>query len=76
MIRLQAKDADWKKKTVWLLDGASYHRSQETRNYIANHNIKVVIGGPYAFAAAPVEYLFSGLKNSDLNPEGLKSGKK
>ena len=76
MIRLQTKDAEWKKKTIILLDGAAYHRSKETRNYLANHGVKVVIGGPYAFAAAPIEYFFSGLKCTDLNPEGLKSGKK
>ena len=59
-----------------LLDGASYHRSKETRNYLANKGVKVVIGGPYAFSAAPIEYFFSALKSVDLNPEGLRTGKK
>ena len=76
MLRLQAKDKDWKKQTVLLLDGATYHRSKETRNYLANHGVKVVIGGPYAFSAAPVEYFFSGLKCTDLNPENVSTTKK
>ena len=75
-LKLDKQDKNWKKKTVLTLDGASYHRSKETRNYLASKGIKVVIGGPYAFAAAPIEYFFSAIKNTDLNPEGLPSGKK
>ncbi len=76
MIKLNKEDKDWKKKTILLLDGASYHRSKETHNYLASKGVKVVIGGPYAFAAAPIEYFFSAIKSTDLNPEGLKTGKK
>ncbi len=76
MIKLNKEDKDWKKKTVLLLDGASYHRSKETHNYLASKGVKVVIGGPYAFAAAPIEYFFSAIKSADLNPEGLKTGKR
>ena len=76
MIKLYKQDKNWTEKTVLLLDGASYHRSKETRNYLANKGVKVVIGGPYAFSAAPIEYFFSALKSVDLNPEGLRTGKK
>ena len=75
-LKLDKQDKEWKKTTVLLLDGATYHRSKESRNYLANKGVKVVIGGPYAFAAAPVEYLFSALKRFDLNPKGLPTGKK
>ena len=76
MIKLKKQDKDWKERTVFLLDGASYHRSRETRNYLENSGLKVVIGGPYAFAAAPVEHFFSALKSVDLNPENIKTGKR
>ena len=59
-----------------LLDGASYHRSTETRNYLANKGVKVVIGGPYAFSAAPVEHYHAALKSKNLNPDNIKTGKK
>ena len=59
-----------------LLDGAGYHTSKKTRNYLANKGVKVVLGGPYAFSAAPIERFFSALKSVDLNPEGFKTGKK
>ena len=76
MIKLYKQDKNWQAKTVLLLDGASYHRSKDTRNYLANKGVKVVIGGPYAFSAAPIEYFFSALKCADLNPEDLNTGKK
>ena len=76
ILKLDKQDKDWKKKTILLLDGATYHRSKETRNYLASKGVTVVIGGPYAFAAAPIEYFFSALKNTNLNPEGLRTGKK
>jgi transposase len=76
MIKLSKQDKNWQEKTILLLDGASYHRSKETRNYLANKGVKVVIGGPYAFAGAPIEHFFSALKCVDLNPDSLKTGKK
>jgi len=68
MIKLKKQNPDWKAKTVLLLDGASYHKSKETRNYLANKGVKVVLGGPYGFDAAPIELFFSALKCVDLNP--------
>ena len=37
---------------------------------------RVCISAPYSFAASPIEYAFSQLKAEDLNPRGLKTGKK
>ena len=76
IIKLTKQDKDWQTKTVLLMDGASYNRSKETRNYLANKGVKVIIGGPYAFSAAPIEYFFSAVKSVDLNPEGIQTGKK
>ena len=76
MVKLSKQDKYWQEKTIFLLDSASYHRSKETRNYLANKGVKVVMGGPYAFAAAPIERFFGALKCTDLNPDSLKTGKK
>ncbi len=76
IIKLDKQDKDWKAKTCILLDGAAYHRSKETRNWLANKGVKVVIGGVYGFDAAPIEYFLSAIKNCDLNPQGIKTGKK
>ena len=76
MVKLSKQDKYWQEKTIFLLDSASYHRSKETRNYLANKGVKVVMGGPYAFAAAPIEHYFSALKCVDLNLDCLKTGKK
>ena len=76
MLRLQAQDENWKARTLFLLDAAMYHRSADTRNYLCNAGAKVVVGGPYAFAAAPIEHFFSALKAVDLNPNKIKTGKR
>ena len=76
IIKLSKQDKKWQEKTILLLDSASYHCSKETRNYLANKGVQVVIGGPYAFAGAPIEHFFSALKCVDLNPDSLKTGKK
>ena len=39
MVKLSKQDKNWKEKTVFLLDGASYHRSKETHNYFANKGL-------------------------------------
>ncbi len=40
-------------------DGASYHRSVETRNYLANIGVKTMISGPYGDELAPIEKFFA-----------------
>ena len=76
MAKLNKQEKGWKEKTCVLLDAASYHRSKETRNYLANKGLKAVVGGPYAFGAAVAEHYFSALKTCNLNPDGIKTGKK
>ena len=58
------------------MDCASYHCSRETRNYIANQGLKVVLGGVYGYKLAPIEMLFGSLKEVDLNPMQRKTGKR
>ena len=58
------------------MDGASYHRSAETRACITHLKIKVVISAPYSYAAAPAELWFAHFKKGDFNAGGVKTGKR
>ena len=73
---LELEDPGFREKTVFQFDGATYHRSAETRNYLANMGVKTMISGPYGYEIAPVEMLFSGIKLTNLNPDLIRTGKK
>ena len=73
---LEAEDPGFRESTVLQFDGATYHRSAETRNYLANVGVRVVISGPYGYEIAPIEMFFAQLKATNLNPEGVPTGKK
>ena len=66
----------WREKVIVLIDGASYHRSKETRICIQNLQMKVVLSAPYSYAAAPAELFFAHFKRGDFNPDRIRSGKK
>jgi transposase len=61
---------------VFLLDGASYHKSQDTIQHIVRLGLHIVITAPYSFDASPVELFFAYFKQSDINPECESTGKK
>ena len=68
--------AGWRDKVVIVLDGASYHRSKETRSCITHLNIKVVLSAPYSYESAPAELWFSLLKRNNFNPQQIKTTKR
>ena len=59
-----------------VMDGASYHRSMETRKCIRHLCMKVVLSAPYSYASAPAELWFAQFKRGSFNPKGIKTGKK
>ncbi len=61
--------------TYWIIDGASYHRSPSTLSWMTSLGLKVLIAAPYGFQAMPVEMVFAFLKQADINPEWLATGK-
>ena len=73
---LEEEVPSFREDTVLRFDGATYHRSAETRNYLANMGVKTIISGPYGYEIAPIEMFFSQLKSTNLNPEGMRTGKK
>ena len=73
---LELEDPDFREKTVFQFDGATYHRSAETRNFLANMGVRAMISGPYGYEIASVEMLFAGIKSTNLNPDLIRTGKK
>jgi hypothetical protein len=67
---------NYRQNTVLLIDGASYHRSAETHNFLCNMGVRIVVGGPYGYQAAPIESFFAALKDRNLNPESISTSKK
>ena len=76
MIQLDREDSDWKKKTVFLLDGARYHTSNEMREYFRKMELRIIYSGPYSYSSAPIELLFGVLKIGELNTNREPTGKK
>ena len=66
----------WRDEIVVLMDGASYHRSAETRACINHLNMKVLMSAPYSYSASPAEVYFSHFKRGDFNPQNIKTGKR
>ena len=55
---------------------ASYHRSEDMREYYKYLGVNACFSAPYSYAAAPVELWFARLKTGDINPENKPSGKR
>ena len=68
--------ASWRETVIVVMDGASYHRSAETRKCISHLKMKVVLTAPYSYASAPVELWFAHLKRGSFNPGQVKTGKR
>ena len=76
MIRhLDNKQPGWRRDTVILLDNASYHSSTTMMEFFEEFQVPICYTGPHSYAASPIELLFAHLKQGELNPEGLPTGK-
>jgi transposase len=53
---------------LFLLDNASFHKSEKAMNGFKRMDLPIMFLGPYSFNMAAVEKLFSFVKNRDLNP--------
>ena len=73
--KLDQETPGWQEDTYCLLDNASYHKSGKTRTAANLLGLKLIFSGPYSYSAAPIETLFSALKDRELNPEGLPTSK-
>ena len=73
---LSTEGDNWRKDTLFLLDGASYHKSEEVRAHLRNLGIDVILSAPYSYEAAPCELFFAYFKQENLNPDNIKTGKR
>ena len=74
--KLSKEDKAWRENSLLLVDGAKYMTCPESLEHLKQLGSKVCISSPYSFAAASVEYANAFLKSVDLNPDGLKTGKR
>jgi transposase len=61
---------------VLTMDGASYHKKDDTLEFLKKHNVPVLISSPYSFDSSACELWFAYFKSQDLNPENLPTGKR
>jgi hypothetical protein len=74
--KLDREDRDWRRKTIILLDGASYHQSAQILKVFKYLRLPIMFLGPNSYATAVCEMVFAALKTVDLNPQRLPLGKK
>jgi len=72
---LSQENKEWRSNTYFLLDNASYHKSDDVRKHLLNLGIRTILSGQYAYAAAPCELFFSYYKQDYQNPDRLKTSK-
>ena len=58
------------------MDGASYHRSGDTRRSIKHLNMKLVLSAPYSYSTAVAELWFAHFKQGTFNREDINTGKR
>ena len=66
-------DSKWRSNTIIMIDNAPYHRSKYVMDRYDLLRIPIMFLGPYQFKLAPVELIFSYIKNRDLNPLNTKA---
>lgn len=59
---LAQEDKDFRVNTVFVLDGAAYHKSADTRAHLKKLGVSYLITGPYSFDASPIERFFAYFK--------------
>ena len=59
---LDEEGPNWRPRTVFLIDGASYHKNMDALRQLTNMGLKLLVSAPYSFDGAPVEKFFALLK--------------
>ena len=73
---LAKENQAYRDDTIFLLDGAAYHRSEMTREFYKKLQVKIILSAPYSYSGAPIESFFGYFKQTNLNIDGKKLGKK
>ena len=59
---LSKENPAYRDNTVFLLDGAAYHRSGMTREFYKKLQVKIMLSAPYSYSGAPIESFFGYFK--------------
>ena len=73
---LEQDDKDFRQNSVFLLDGAEYHTSQEVQEHLRRHGVDYIYTGPRSYDAAACELFWAYLKSGNLNVNNLPTGKR
>ena len=52
----------WREDTIWQLDGAKYHLTDQVRDVMRQYKVPAVVSSPYSFDVAPCELFFAAFK--------------
>ena len=66
----------WREDIVFVMDGAAYHRSTETRRSLQHLGLQVVLSAPYSYSTAVAELWFAHMKQGSWNLDEIKTGKR
>ena len=67
---------EWRSNTAFLLDGARYHTSEESRIEMAKMGLRIIYTAGYSYTSSPIERLFAAMKRGELNPTRKSLGRK
>ena len=63
---LDKQDADWRMRTVLMMDNVGFHRAQTMMALYSALKVPVLFLGPYHFRMAPVEMAFNYVKSHEM----------
>lgn len=46
---LTTENRNWREKTIFMLDGASWHLGSETRKMYQDLGVKIIVSAPYSY---------------------------
>jgi len=62
------QDTYWRSNIAIVIDNAPYHSRKVIMEEYQHMKLPIMFLGPYQFKLAPVELMFSYIKNRDMNP--------
>jgi len=72
---LDQEEKQWRESTIFMHDGAAYAKSGFVKNILKELRVPFMLTAPHSYNVSPIELLFGAIKNSDINPQGLGTGK-
>ena len=71
ILQLDRDRPGWREDTVWQLDCAKWHLTEEVKQLFGKHQVPVVVSAPYSYDWAVVELFFAMWKRGELNMQRL-----